>query len=337
MIKRTSLKDIARKVGVSIALVSYVLNNQKEGRIGKEIAQKIRDAAAALNYRPNQIAKSLKTNKTHTIGLIVADISNPFSSTLARIIEDEADKQGYTVIFGSSDENELKSGKLIDALLNRQVDGLIIIPPAGSEDQIIQLQRQEVPFVLVDRYFPEIDTNRVILDNYSSTYEAVQHLVAGNCKKIGMITYDASLFHLQQRKKGYLAGIAQSKINHNEDLLKEVNIRNDQMEIETAIRELLSLHEPIDALLFSTNSLAISGLRYIRSLSIKVPEDLAIIGFDETEIFDFFYAPLSYIRQPLREMGQMAINILLDDINKMKRTREVVMPAQLVIRKSTMK
>src|SRR5205085_9380454 len=126
MIKKPSLKDIAQKVGVSTALVSYVLNNQKEGRIGKEVAQKIRDTATELNYRTNQIAKSLKTNKTFTIGLIVADISNPFSSGLARKIEEEADRNNYTVIFGSSDENAIRSNKLIDTFLNRQVDGLII-------------------------------------------------------------------------------------------------------------------------------------------------------------------------------------------------------------------
>src|SRR5687768_9638116 len=188
MLKRTSLKDIAKIVGVSTALVSYVLNNKKQGRIRKEIAQQIRDTAAMLHYQPNQIARSLKTNKTNTIGLIVADISNPFSSSLARIIEDEAYQQGYTVIFGSSDENAQKSEKLIETLLNRQVDGLIISPPANAESQINQLKKQEVPFVLVDRYFPEIDTNWVSLDNYSSTYKAVRHLVDSGFKKIGMIT-----------------------------------------------------------------------------------------------------------------------------------------------------
>src|SRR6187397_2892525 len=109
MLKKISLKDIANQVGVSTALVSYVLNNQKEGRINKEVAQKIRDTAKRLNYRTNQVAKSLKTNKTYTIGLIVADISNPFFSSLARIIEDEADQNNYTVIFGSSDESPAKS------------------------------------------------------------------------------------------------------------------------------------------------------------------------------------------------------------------------------------
>src|SRR3989337_1726758 len=118
MKKKTSLKDIAERVGVSTALVSYVLNNQKEGRIGKAVSQKIRDTASELNYRTNHIARSLKTNKTFTIGLIVADISNAFSASLARIIEDAAERSNYTVLFGSSDENTTRSTKLIDILLN---------------------------------------------------------------------------------------------------------------------------------------------------------------------------------------------------------------------------
>src|SRR6187399_864292 len=169
MNKRISLKDIADKVGVSTALVSYVLNNKKEGRIKKSVAERIRVVATELNYRTNQIAKSLKTNKTFTIGLIVADISNPFSSGLARKIEDEADRNNYTVIFGSSDENAVRSNKLIDTFLNRQVDGLIITPAENTASQIIALQRQNVPFVLVDRYFPGVDADHVALDNYEAS------------------------------------------------------------------------------------------------------------------------------------------------------------------------
>ena len=123
MEKRVLLKDIAAKVGVSIALVSYVLNN-KEGRVGPKMAEKIRKTAAEMNYLPNLVAKSLQSGKTHTIGLLVADISNAFFSRIARIIELEAEKLGYTVIFGSTDESADKSKLLIEAFLNRQVDGL---------------------------------------------------------------------------------------------------------------------------------------------------------------------------------------------------------------------
>lgn len=335
MLKRTSLKDIARMVGVSTALVSYVLNNQKQGRISKEIAQKIRDTASMLQYRPNQIARSLKTKRTQTIGLIVADISNPFFASMARIIEDEADRQGYTVIFCSSDENVQKSEKLIETLLNRQVDGLIISPPAGAESQIVQLKNQEVPFVLVDRYYPNIDTNWVGLDNYTVTCEAVRHLSANGFNKIGMITYETPLFNLQERKRGYLDGVANSTADFSANLVREVHVSHNQEEIEIAVANLLSAG--VEALLFLTNRLAISALKYINNLRLKVPEDLALVGFDESDSFDFFYAPLTYIKQPLQSMAESAVTMLLNGIKTKTPIEQVVVSGELVIRKSSVR
>lgn len=205
--KRISLKDIAQKVGVSTALVSYVLNNKKEGRINKDVAKKIKDTAKELNYRTNLLARSLKTNKTYTIGLIVADISSPFSSGMARIIEDEASKLNYTVIFGSSDENAQKFGKLIDIFLTRQVDGLIIAPPENAENQIAYLQQQGLPFVLFDRYCPSVNTNYVALDNYTAAYNAVTHMIETGCRRPALVTYNSTLFHMQERIRGYSAAL----------------------------------------------------------------------------------------------------------------------------------
>lgn len=335
MAKKVSLKDIAREVGVSTALVSYVLNNLKEGRIRKEIAQKIRDVAARLNYRPNQIAKSLKTNKTFTIGLIVADISNPFSSTLARIVEDEADHFNYTVIFGSSDENGQKATKLIDTLLNRQVDGLILSPPENSQPQIEELRKNEIPFVLLDRYFPEVKTNYVALNNHAAAQMATEHLLEIGCKRIGMIGYHTSLFHLLERKRGYITALKKNNIPVKKAYLKEVDIINNKQEIEKAVKDLLGGSNNVDGLLFASNIIAAHALRYINTLSIKVPTDLAIVSFDETEALDLFYAPLTYIRQPLREMGAMATKILLDCISSNNRITQVDMEPELIIRAST--
>lgn len=177
MKKKISLKDIAQKVGVSTALVSYVLNNKKEGRISKAVSERIRETALELNYRTNHIARSLKTRKTFTIGLIVADISNAFSSCLARIIEDEAERHQYTVLFGSSDENTERSFKLINILLNHQVDGFIISPSENSEKEILFLQENETPFVMLDRYYPHANASYVAIDNHQAAFNAVDHLV----------------------------------------------------------------------------------------------------------------------------------------------------------------
>ena len=167
MAKRASLKDIARIVDVSIPLVSYVLSNKwKENRVSESTARRILEVAKELNYHPNLNARSLKTNKTRTIGVILADISNSFFSNLARVIEDEAYSQDYTVIFGSSDENIEKLEKVLDYMLTRQVDGFIIAAPEGSKKIIEKLQEMKIPLVLIDRYFSEIETNFVIIDNF---------------------------------------------------------------------------------------------------------------------------------------------------------------------------
>ena len=335
--RKPSLKDIAKEVGVSTALVSYVLNNLKEGRISKEIAQKIREVAQRLNYRPNQIAKSLKTNKTFTIGLIVADISNPFSSTLARIVEDEANKVNYTVIIGSSDENQQKSARVIDTLLNRQVDGLILSPPADSEALMLELQKQDIPFVLLDRYFPTVKTNYVALNNHAAALMATEHLIESGCERIGMINYRTSLFHLQERKRGYLTALKKHEVPFRKSWLKLVDIANDKHEIEKAVKELLNLDEPVDGLVFSSNIIAAHGLKLINTLPVRVPDNLAIVSFDETEALDLFYAPLTYIKQPLREMGAMATKILLENIGSNNRITQVDMEPELIVRASSVK
>ena len=335
--KKVSLKDIANEVGVSTALVSYVLNNLKEGRISNEIAQKIREVAQRLNYRPNQIAKSLKTSKTFTLGLIVADISNPFSSTLARIVEDEANKFNYTVIFGSSDENQQKSAKVIDTLLNRQVDGLIISPPADSEAQMKELQNQDVPFVLLDRYFPSLKTNYVALNNHAAALMATEHLIESGCVRIGLINYRTSLYHLQERTRGYLTAMKKNEMPFRKSWLRKVDIVNDRNEIEKAVRELLNLDEPVDGIVFCSNIIAAHSLRYINTLTLRVPDDLAIVSFDETEALDLFYAPLTYIKQPLHEMGAMATKILLESIASNNRITQVDMEPELVVRASSIR
>lgn len=336
MKRKVSQKDIAHKVGVSTALVSYVLNNLKEGRISKVVAQKIRETAKELNYRTNQIARSLKLKKTFTIGLIVADISNPFFSGLARIIEDEADKKNYTVIFGSSDENAQKSWKLLNALVDRQVDGFIIAPAENTESHIIYLLDHDIPFVLIDRYFPGIKTNWVAIDNYKASYTAVQHLIDGGNERPGMVTYNTTLYNLSERKRGYLDALKENKIPFKKNWCKEIVYDDTKASLEKAVHELLSLSQPVDSLLFASNILAVNGLKYIHAMGIKVPDDLAIVTFDQMDASDLFYAPLTYLKQPIQEMGEMATKILLENIEREKETEQVNMEAPLVIRNSTL-
>jgi LacI family transcriptional regulator len=334
MSKRVSLKDIAVKVGVSTALVSYVMNGlEKEKRVGPDIVKKIKEVAAQLNYKPNQIARSLRKGTTNTIGLIVADIANPFFGQLARIIEDEAGNHNYTVIIGSSDENHSKSASLIDTFLDRQVDGFIIVPSEGCEKEIKALVEKEVPVVLVDRYLPEVSTSYIVLNNYKATYEAVNHFLARGYKQIALIVYKSALIHIQERIRGYREAMID---NHNTAniQIKELVYNRVKEDMEKGISELFVGNQKPDALLFATNTLTISGMYAINNHNIKVPQEMALIGFDGNEAFDFFYSPLTFIEQPIEEMGSESVRILLDQIKGLKNIQHIELQHHLIQRAS---
>lgn len=335
MDKRVSLKDIAKKVGVSTALVSYVMNGQeKEKKVGAEAVKKIRHAAKEFNYQPNQVARSLRMGSTKSIGLIVADIANPFFGHLARIIEDEASNFGYTVIFGSSDENKLKSESLINALINRQVDGFIIVPAEGTNNQIRNLIRKKIPLVLVDRYFPEISTSYIVLDNYQATFNATSHLIERGYSNIAMIAYKTSLIHMKERVRGYSEAMDSFNLS-DQKCVKEIRFDHTHKDIEKVFSNLLIQNRKSDAILFATNALSISGLICAQKSNLLIPDDVAFIGFDGGECFDLYRSPLTFVKQPLEEMGKEAFRLLFDLIQGSSKTSHIMLNSNLVIRKSS--
>src|SRR5690348_6892120 len=233
MNKKVSLKDVALHLGVSTALVSYVINNkEKEARVGPEMAKKIRKAVAELNYQPNLIAKSLKSGKTNTIGLIVADISNPFFSSIARIIEDEARNQGYVVIFGSSDESAEKSQALINVFLNRQVDAFIIAPAENTEKQIKALKNAGIPVVLIDRYFPGVPSDSVRINNTEVSKKAVTHLIKEDRKHIALLTYKTKLAHINERTEGYKQALKAHGLKTGKKMIREASYQDIEKDVE---------------------------------------------------------------------------------------------------------
>jgi len=333
--KKTSLKDVAKHIGVSAALVSYVLNGkEKEARVGVDMVKKIRAAAAELNYQPNLIAKSLKMGTTKTIGLIVADISNPFFSNIARIIEDEAKKQGYVVIFGSSDENAGKQSDLIDVFSTRLVDAFIIAPATGTAEQIQGIINRGVPVVLIDRYFPGLNVDSVHIDNFNASAKAVKQLIKNGRRKIGMVAYDTTQTHMQERKLGYKSILKEKNIRFKKEWLIEASYQNIDKDVAAKLKGILQPLQ-VDAVFFATNSLAVAGLKAINKMGISVPEQLAIISFDESDAFDFFYSPVTYVSQSLADIGKEALKLVLNRLhNTGKKSSSVIVEAKLIVRES---
>lgn len=335
--KKTSLKDIAQEAGVSVALVSYVLNGkEKESRVGQEITAKIRTIASELNYQPNHLAKSLRSGKTQTIGLIIADISNPFFANVARIVEDEAKRNGYTVIIGSSDENADKSRDLLNVLINRQVDGFIIVSAEDSAEQIRDLNERNIPFVLLDRYFPTIPTDFVSTDHYKAAYDGANHLITNGYKRIGMIAYKSAMFHMQERIRGYQSALKDGGISVQKAWLKKVRFSNLEQEVRETIDELVDSEQPVDALIFATYGLAVNGLVYLNERKLKVPDDVAIVSFGQAEAFDLYYCPITYVKQPIGLLGQTAVSRLVEKLkNKPTEPAQILMKAELIARDSS--
>jgi len=325
------------KAGVSTALVSYVLNGKdKEKRVGKDKAAQIQQIAKDLNYQPNHLAKSLRSGKSYTIGLVIADISNPFFANIARVVENQARHHGYTVIYGSSDEDAAKSLDLINVLINRRVDGFIIVSAENSEKQIYELMEQNILFVLLDRYFPEIKTDFVSTNNYKAAFDAGEHLIEMGYKNIGLIAYKSEMFHMRERIRGYSDAMKAHKITLKKKWLQEVKFNNAKTEVEEAIDNMLAAGTPVEAIIFSTYSLAVNGLKYINRLGINVPNDLAIVSFGQAEVFDLYSCPITYVMQDMDNLGKAAVDILVKKMeNPKEKTQEVLMEAKLITRESS--
>ncbi len=334
--KKILLKDIAQHAGVSTALVSYVLNGlAEEKQVNKVTAARIRKSAERLNYLPNQIAKSLKTSKTNTIGLVVADVRYKYSTAITSAIESEAKKNNYTVIYGSSNEDLGKFGDLINVFVNRRVDGLILIPIENSQRQIKLLQKNDIPFVLIDRIFPEVKTNFIALDNYKAAYEATKHLILYGHKRIAIINYRSSLYNLQERNRGYVNALRDNGFPLNSAYMLEIDRLNAMAEVNASIDRILAMAEPCDAIFFTTATLALHGLSYLNEKGLKVPDDISVFSFDESEAFKLFYCPVTHSVQPYVEMGTMAVQSLVAVIESEKKIRrQITFDARMVNGKS---
>lgn len=330
--KKPSLKDIAERVGVSTALVSYVLNNTRKGRVSEEIANKIRKVAEKLQYRPNQLAKSLKTNRSFTIGLIVADIANPFSSTLVRMIEDEAEKNQYMVIIGSSDEKAIKQKKLIDLFMDRRVDAIIIAPAEGTEDQLSTLVKNQVPLVIIDRVVDMEGACMITINNRQLAREGVECLIKNGYKRIGMIGFKTQLVHLNDRKKGYKEALKKNRMDPDKELIREVAVEvNTEQEVIQAIDELMNFIKPVDALFFASNKITTFALKYLNSKRSVYPVSPGLLSFDQSDAVFIYNSPIYYVRQPLKEMAETAVSLALQQVTtKKKLNSNIILEGRLV-------
>ncbi|MDR0574444.1 MAG: LacI family transcriptional regulator [Tannerella sp.] len=330
-VEKVSLKVIARELGVSAATVSLVLNGKnKNGRVSEEMSKKIIDKATELNYIPNNLAKGLKMGHSKSIGLIVADISNVFFGALALHIQNYAEKEGYTVIIGNTNEKSEEMEKMITFLNSRQVDGLIITPAEGSEVLVESILEDKKPLVLVDRGFPELNVPSVLINNYEVCYHSTKQLINQGYKNPAFITYRQNQFHTNERKRGFVEAMKDTGL-FNPNHVKEVGYQSLEKDMDKAISQLLKYKKKVDAIFFATNTISMAGLKYLMKRGLYIQQDIHVMCFDETDAMNLFPFRVPFIKQPVEEMARKSLELLIDQIeNKEVKNHKLFLEAELI-------
>ena len=337
MKRKISIHDIAKELGVSSTTVSFVINGKaKEKRISIEMEERIQAYVQKVGYQPNMMAKSLRTGKSKIIGLMVENIADPFFSSIARIIEENTYKLGYKIFHSSTDNDTDKSKDLIKVFRERQVDGYIIAPAPGIEDNIQQLIDDGIPVIQFDRYFNALNTDVVVIDNEGGAYAAARHLFDNGYTNIGFVTLDSFQVQMTDRLKGYQKAIKESGAKK---MVLHVPFGIESIQSTEKIKEFIEQHKSMDAILFATNYLAISGLLAIRELGISIPREMGIVGFDDNSHFALFSPSITAVAQPVQEISEAVIKLMITCLgeNKKRKREKIVLKTILNVRDSSQK
>lgn len=325
------MQSIADQVGVSRTTVSFVLNGkEKEGRISPVVAEKIKEVARKENYRFNELARSLRSGHTRTIALVVADISDRFFASLAFHVQQHALHKGYLVVIASVGEDKAQFMPTVEMLIDRQVDGMIIVPIQHTEQEIARLTETDFPIVLADRYFPDLKTNRVIIDNFGASFQIVSLLLKKGCRRIALLLYDDQLMHMQERQKGYEKALEKYP-DAAQPIIRKIGYANTQEETEKAIHELFpdNTVSDIDGLFFATGGLAMFGIKTLIQIGIPIGDQVQIACFDRADFVPNLRIP--YVDQPILEMGKASVDMLLTRIEKGEQSDKSIMLLPQVI------
>lgn len=328
----SQMKLIAEDAQVSIATVSRVLNGKDSTTA--EIRERVMRSVEKLGYQPNMIARSLRMRKSFVLGLIIPNITNPFFANIARAVEDIALQSGYVVTIFSSDQNLVKEKHYTEFMCNRMVDGAVVAVADQFSSNLDQLANTEIPVVLIDRHLENSTFDRVMVDTFGATYRAVEYLIERGYKRIGMIAGPQNVSTAVDKARGYQQAIVDHKMPLEENLL----LYGDYTE-ESGIalgRQILCQPNHPDALIVSNNLMTLGIYRVIKEYGLRIPHEIALIGFDDIHWSSLVTPPITMIDQPTYELGQKAIEFLLDRIaGNTQEPRTHILRTQLIIRGST--
>ncbi len=312
--KKVTIRDVASAVGVSSATVSIALSGKNDSsRVSREVVEKVVAAAKALNYRPNKMASNLRTGRSHTLGVIVSDITNDFVSQLTKAIQDRAESKGYLTIIANSNENVERTKSIIDSMLNIQIDGLIIVPSEGSESVISRLVEEKFPTMLLDRYYPDIKSNFVVIDNFCAAQNLAKSLLDKGCKRVAYIGYDVTLSTAIERRCGFCDVMRSANVLEQVAQF-EVSYSNIKEDIKKIINVITGDDLKVDGICCATNSIAYYTIKELIKLGLRVPEDIHLASFDNNDFYEIADLTISYVQQPIAELAKQAVDGLINTI-----------------------
>jgi LacI family transcriptional regulator len=328
-----TIRDVAKRAGVAPITVSRVINNS--GYVSAATRARVEAAVAELGYVPNRLARSLRLKQTKTLALVLTDITNPFWTTVARGVEDAANEAGFNVILCNTDESETKQEEYLTVLLQKQVDGILLVPAGSTAEQIELIQNQNVPVVVIDRRVPHTQVDVVRADSKGGAYQLVRHLLELGHRRIAVLSGPRTVSTATDRVDGYRRALAEADMNGKAECVYYGRF-NQASGYEMA-QEALSL-SPMPTAMFAVNNfIAVGAWRALREAGLRVPEDMALVAFDDLTSGLVIEPFLTVADQPAYEMGQRATELLLARLSgaAAEAIQEIVLPAKIIVRRSS--
>ena len=325
------MKDIAKEANVSVATVSHVINGTKH--ITEEKYKKVMEIINKYNYVPNSAAKNLRQQSTRTAGLVVSSFPDSFVTAMVYGIEERAREMGYDLMLVNTNEDAVYEEKTINLLYSKMVDGIILSPCSIDASYLKKYTDQNFPIVLVNRYDPNIqNAPRVTGDNYQTGFDATLHLLNHGHKKIGLIHSVPGVTTTLDRIKGYRDALAMHRIDFDENIVEfgHATVNGGA----NAVHSLLSREKDITALFILNDLMTIGAISKLKELSLKIPQDIALIGFGDFASSDIIDPPVTNIVLPPETIGRTAFDVLLSKINNPNYLKHIELPPSLIIRKS---
>ncbi|MEH6995790.1 LacI family DNA-binding transcriptional regulator [Neobacillus drentensis] len=329
--KRATLKEVATLAGVSTATVSNVLNETKH--VSDEVKNKVFTAIQELNYQPNIVAKSLRVQESRIIGLLISDIANPFFSIVVRGIEEELAKSDYSILLCNTDSSVEKEDKYLKVLIGKRVDGLIVSSTGNTGDYFRSMEKTGVPMVFLNRCPDFMVSDVIMTNNIKGAYSGTEHLIRHGYEKIAIITGPISISTGKDRLTGYKRALEDYGITELDQFVKEGNF--DIESGYTKMKELMEQENKPDAVFISNNSMTLGAYKYLKESGISIPDQLAVVGYDDSDWADIVDPPITTIKQPAYELGVHAARLILARIINKQVKREITyMDTELIIRHS---